>query len=138
MQNLVSESDDYQKIDFNKLDSDNDGFITKYDLKDWNHELAQEWLSSRDNDSDAKVSFQEFTVIRKKILNQLWIDNKLDQIRKYEEDKCVLPDWYKSWILANSDNQFSKGLNLEEHPPEYVFMAMKVRQNLLSILDDKI
>lgn len=58
------------------------------------------------------------------------MDKQLEEMKKFEEDKFQLPDWYKGWCLANQRS-------IHERPPEYVYEATKARNQLLRILESK-
>lgn len=137
----VLESDDYLSIDFKKLDKDQDGFITENDLKDWPKELADEWINYRDEDNDFKVSFEEFTRIRKQVIHDNWVKSKLEQLDLYEENSCKLPQWYQAWFMAKvPKDMYGKPISvkIDDIPPEYVYIATKVRAEMMRLLSNEL
>lgn len=52
------------------------------------------------------------------------------EIKHFEEHEFELPKFYKAWCLANK-------ISIYERPPSYVYAALKARNQLLRILNNK-
>ena len=74
---------------------------------------------------------QKNNIIQKEIPLQV-IEKKLKEFDQFEQQhKTTMPSWYKNYMLARADLK-----SVEERPFEYVYNAIKLRPQLLNVINN--